>query len=117
MKLAMCLKKKRIIRQNGVCKNYKGAGLVGNCSQCRHSLYFYKNYSKIRLAYKWKNGYKGGEETMKKELKYRIIRYYNNGFKRETGIRFSSKKEANNYCNSQPVAPMKGWIDGWDVIS
>ena len=54
---------------------------------------------------------------MKKELKYKIIRYYNNGFKRETGVKFSSKKEANNYCNSQPVAPLKGWIDGWDVIS
>ena len=53
---------------------------------------------------------------MKKELKYKIIRFYNDGYKRETGMRFKDRKQAQDYCGFRSPATLKGWVDGWERV-
>jgi len=50
------------------------------------------------------------------KYKYKIVRFYNDGHKRDVGIRFKDRKQAEDYCNSQPPVTLKGWIDGWELV-
>lgn len=42
MAKAFCRELKKIVRQDEICPRYKGSGLRGECSQCRHAIYFYR---------------------------------------------------------------------------